>query len=119
MIVSRIFVPLLGVFALVQFSWAQASREELGAGGGPTAEAVAPGPAGPQGEQVKRSDLWMAVHMQYRESAGEAEMGQRRLTPEERLQLRDQVRRAAGKVDAGNRVRGEQFAPPGMASTGR
>lgn len=45
-----------------------------------------------------RSPLWMAVDAQYRQRDADANADQRRLTPEQRHQLREQVRRAANPV---------------------
>lgn len=44
---------------------------------------------------VQRSALWTAVQSLQRESPSESASVLRRLTPEERLQLREQIRRAA------------------------
>ena len=50
----------------------------------------------PAGEALaQRSALWTAVHTLHREPLGESAPALRRLSPDERLQLREQIRRAA------------------------
>lgn len=50
---------------------------------------------------VQRSALWTAVHSLYRESHSEPASASRRLSPNERLELREQIRRAAaGELQA-------------------
>jgi len=54
----------------------------------------------------------MAVQTQQRESGGDSAMVERRLTPAERLELRDQVRRAAGQAEASGNMADSRLAGP-------
>ena len=90
-----------GVLAVAwpALGWAQASGEAADMGPGAavaTATAVDPVPA--------RSSLWQAVDSVFRQSA--AANADRRLTAEQRQELREQVRRAAQRPDAELPARG-------------
>lgn len=115
MITLRFLVLFLGAFAMSQPSGAQTLRESAELGGVPGVEGPLPERVVPQGEATKRSALWMTVHMQHRESGSESALVQRRLTPTERMQLRDQVRRAAGQTSSGGALNdGLPVAPVGV-----
>lgn len=62
---------------------------------------------------MKRSALWTVIQTQS-ESGGESERVERRLTPAERLELRDQVRRAAGQAEQSSNMAGSRLAGPDL-----
>ncbi|WP_423456344.1 hypothetical protein [Ottowia sp. VDI28] len=112
MMVSKIAVLFMGTTALLRGVWAQPVGEGAGQGQPTITQATAPYSATPQNEPIKRSALWMTIQTQQRESGGESTMVERRLTPAERSELRDQVRRAAGQADVSNGMAGSRMAGP-------
>ena len=90
-----------GVLAVAwpALGWAQASGEaaDMGPGVAASAMAVESVPA--------RSSLWQAVDSVFRERGAAANVD-RRLTAEQRQELREQVRRAALRADAESPTRG-------------
>ena len=90
-----------GVLACVwpALGWAQASGEAADMGPGVAAAVLAAEPLPP------RSSLWQAVDSVFRQRAG-APQADRRLTAEQRQELREQVRRAALRPDGELPARG-------------
>lgn len=94
------FLSALLVLAPPLAGWAQAAGEAtaVAAPGAPAGAADAAGATG------QRSALWLAVDAQDRQA--DAPVPLRRLTPEQRLELREQVRRAWERMETG------QVPPP-------
>ncbi len=90
-----IFWWTLGVVALPLAGWAQASGERTEIGAAVTAEAKAQPPA------ETRSELWLSIDSQYRQRDATQPAGSRRLTAEQRRQLREQIRRISAPPEAG------------------
>ena len=83
----------VGVCALAialssNFAWAQASGE--------SAETGPPGP-GDRPTAAVRSPLWQAIEAHYRQREAAPIVPDRRLTSEQRQELRDQVRRTSAR----------------------
>ena len=95
----------LGGAAAPLSAWAQASGE--GAETGPPVL----GEVAPQDRASQRSPLWMAVDAHYRQrDAGVP--ADRRLSAEQRHELREQIRRAAMRAEAGNPPEAQQSGRP-------
>lgn len=90
-----IFWWTIGGVALPLAGWAQGSGEGAEVGAAVTAEAKAQPPA------VTRSELWLSIDSQYRQRDATQPAGSRRLTAEQRHQLREQIRRTSVSPDAG------------------
>ncbi|MBY4595284.1 hypothetical protein [Ottowia caeni] len=87
---SKAIISLLGAGWAV-CAWAQPLTENAAKPLSSTGETLA-----------QRSAIWTAVHSLQRGSLGESAPALRRLSPTERLELREQIRRAAA---------GESFTP--------
>ncbi len=61
---------------------------------------------------VQRSALWTAVHALHREPSGDSASVSRRLSPNERIELREQIRRAALGEPHAQQVSGDGLARP-------
>lgn len=111
LMVSKTAIFFLGTTALLKGVWAQPVGEGVEQGRAPSVGAAARYQAAPQSEPLKRSALRTVIQTQ-REAGGESPMVERRLTPAERLELRDQVRRAAGQAEPNNNMAGSRLAGP-------
>ncbi len=119
MMVSKKAVLFLGASALVQCVAAQSISDGAGETQQPAAEAALPNHAEESQAPVKRSALWTAVRTQQRENPAESAKEERRLTPAERQELRNQVRRAAGQSEASDMKVGVPLALPHLLSIRR
>jgi hypothetical protein len=105
MVSKAVLLMLLGGAAAPLSVWAQASGE--GAETGPPVL----GEVAPQDRASQRSPLWMAVDAHYRQrDAGMP--ADRRLSAEQRHELREQIRRAAMRAEAGNPPMAQQSDRP-------
>lgn len=88
----------VGVLALPLGAWAQASGESSEMGPGINAQ------AGGVDAMAARSPLWQSVDAMHRQRDGAAAQD-RRLSAEERQQLREQIRRASIRLDGETQLR--------------
>lgn len=82
---TLIILSAVGVLAGAFAAWAQSEAADPPASPPVADKAVERGAA--------RSPLWMTVEAQYRQRGAESGGDDRRLTPEQRLELRKQIRR--------------------------
>ena len=82
---TLIFLSAIGVWEGAFGAWAQSDTGDSPANAAIDSKAAERGPS--------RSPLWMTVEAQYRHRGAESGGDDRRLTPEQRLELRKQIRR--------------------------
>ena len=98
---TLIFLSAIGVWAGAFGAWAQSDTGDSPANAAIDSKAAERGPS--------RSPLWMTVEAQYRQRGAEPGGDDRRLTPDQRLELREQIRRGiAPGASSGERGAGVQ-----------
>lgn len=84
---SLLLLPALAGMPAVALAQASGEAADMGPGNGASAALVA--------EPAARSPLWLAIEAAHRQRDGSAPGPDRRLTPQQRQQLREQIRNAA------------------------
>ncbi|HMN20167.1 MAG TPA: hypothetical protein PKA16_02115 [Ottowia sp.] len=92
-----VFIPLVAGLALPLAGWGQAVGESAAT----PAAATPPGAAQVDEAAAQRSALWKIIEAQSRPDDAQVLAQDRRLTPEQRLELREQVRQAWHGLHAG------------------
>lgn len=103
MMYPLILLAALGAGAAAPDAWARSDP-----GDAPANAVVASKTGEPP---APRSPLWQAVEAQYRQRGPEPVGDDRRLTQDQRQELREQIRRGSAPVGAGERGSGTPAAP--------